>query len=266
MDVIKFYKTVSFSDVYLGLLVLSQADVSVVTPGVWACTSGWGFAQCLIPWVIPWNTAAHFSLHTFPVIPWNTAAHFSLLSGAPHKHKDIQLLEKVQCWAGWYVTNNYMDTSTDDQEWTSLNNEDDRLAWGCSEKSTMALETQTQQASSATLTLGPEEHTDCTRNGHNTMSSFIPPPVQSLNGTSSLHLFLQPLPSSPPRVDQTAVFTTCSQSSPLNEFQDHVHSFNIRLALLCFLLLLLLSIYLLRPDKDFLLKALVFLCSLCFIV
>ena len=66
------------------------------------------------------ETQQHISLCTFLVIPWNTAAHFSLLSGAPYKHMDIQFREKVQCWAGWYVANNYMDTSTDDQEWTSF--------------------------------------------------------------------------------------------------------------------------------------------------
>ena len=64
-----------------------------------------------------------------------------------------------------------------------------------------------------TLSLGLGEHNDCTRNRPNTLSSFIPSsPVQSLNGTCSLPLFLQPLHSSPSRVDWAAVSTTCSWS------------------------------------------------------
>ena len=48
-----------------------------------------------------------------------------------------------------------------------------------------------------------------------------PPTVQSLNGTSSPRLFLQPHFSSPSRVDEATVFTTCRQSPPLADYLGH---------------------------------------------
>ena len=45
----------------------------------------------------------------------------------------------------------------------------------------------------STQTLGPEEHTDCTRNRHNTVSSSTPSsPAQTPNGTPFPRLFFSP--------------------------------------------------------------------------
>ena len=72
------------------------------------------------------------------------------------------------------------------------------------------------------LGVGPEEHnlkaTPRTDPIPCPLPLFLP---QSLNGTCSPWLFIQPLHSSPFRVDYPAVFTTCSMFPPLISLNEY---------------------------------------------
>ena len=128
-----------------------------------------------------------------------------------HKQKYIRLLEKVQCRAAGYVTNNCTDRSPgtvtsmlEYLKWTSLEHRRQQIRLGMLHKFNNGLVDINPESFFRHSDPTTKEFNDCTRSRPNTLSSFIPPspsPAQSPNGTSSLHLFLRPLHLSPSRVD-----------------------------------------------------------------